>query len=114
MNQKTLQNHFKEGAKGEKSKKDKKDKDKNQPESPELITQKKFEKNYIRASREVLKNELATSKPPAKDLKYSNFKGQDSNLGSVMSFFLTFIGFLYCISYTLFDHAWYCINLSEA
>ena len=64
------QNHFKEGAKGEKSKKDKKDKDKNQPESPELITQKKFEKNYIRASREVLKNELAASKPPAKDSKY--------------------------------------------
>ena len=81
MNQKTLQNHFKEGAKGEKSKKDKKDKDKNQPESPELITQKKFEKNYIRASREVLKNELATSKPPAKDLKYSNFKSQDFTLG---------------------------------
>ena len=65
------QNHFKEGATGEKSKKDKKDKDKNQPESPELITQKKFEKNYIRASREVLKNELAASKPPARDLKYS-------------------------------------------
>ena len=60
-----------EGAKGEKSKKDKKDKDKNQPESPELITQKKFEKNYIRASREVLKNELAASKPPVKDAKYS-------------------------------------------
>lgn len=56
---------------GIKTKDDNKEKD---IDEPELITQKKFEKTYLRASREVLKNELATAKPPENATRVQKMK----------------------------------------